>query len=45
MSDVAPLRPQLERRFGNHRIVFWHERQVLPAIDMNNLELGKRISL
>jgi hypothetical protein len=45
MSDVAPLRPHLERRFESHRIVFWHDPRARPLAVANVAGIGKRISV
>jgi uncharacterized protein (TIGR02687 family) len=39
MSDVAALRPHLERCFENQRIVFWHDPNGEYGTDLDRLEL------
>ncbi|MCX8559242.1 BREX-1 system phosphatase PglZ type A [Mycolicibacterium mucogenicum] len=39
MSNVATLRPHLERCFENHRIVFWHDPDGEYGADLGSLEL------
>ena len=39
MSNVATLRPHLERCFENHRIVFWHDQEGEYGVDLDSLEL------
>jgi hypothetical protein len=42
MSNIAKLRPHLQRRFENHRIVFGYD---FECQHKGNSDLGKRISL
>lgn len=39
MTAVASLKPHLERRFANHRIVFWHDPEGQYASDLASLDL------
>ena len=39
MSEVASVRPHLERRFEYYRVVFWHDPEGQYAGDLDNLEL------
>ena len=39
MSDVATVRPHLERRFVDHRVVFWHDPEGQYASDLDSLDL------
>ena len=40
MSEVATVRPHLERRFENHRVVFWHDPEGQYAADLDRLDLA-----
>jgi len=40
MSNLATLRPHLERSFENHRIVFWHDPDGEYGADLDSLELS-----
>jgi hypothetical protein len=42
MSDFAALQPHLERRFENHQIVFWYDRQAQSAAYVENSDRGER---
>ncbi|WP_147917201.1 BREX-1 system phosphatase PglZ type A [Ruania zhangjianzhongii] len=39
MGQVAALRPHLERRFAEHRVVFWHDTDGQYASDLDSLGL------
>ena len=39
MSDVATLRPHLERCFESHRIVFWHDPEGEYEADLDSVEV------
>src|SRR4051794_36478907 len=39
MTEVASIKPHLERRFVDHRIVFWHDPDGQYAQDLDNLDL------
>lgn len=39
MTEVATVRPHLERRFVDHRIVFWHDPETQYASDLDSLDL------
>lgn len=39
MSQVAALRPHLERRFAEHRVVFWHDTEGQYASELDSLGL------
>lgn len=39
MSEVATVRPHLERRFENHRVVFWHDPEGQYAADLDRIDL------
>ena len=39
MTAVASLKPHLERRFADHRIVFWHDLEGQYASDLASLDL------
>ena len=39
MSDIAAVKPHLERRFVEHRIVFWHDPESQYVANLDNLEL------
>lgn len=39
MSEVATVRPHLERRFENFRVVFWHDPEGQYATDLDRLDL------
>ena len=39
MSEIATVRPHLERRFEDHRVVFWHDPEGQYAGDLHNLAL------
>ena len=39
MSDIAAAKPHLERRFVEHRIVFWHDPESQYVANLDNLEL------
>lgn len=39
MSQVAALRPHLERRFAEHRVVIWHDSEGQYASDLDSLGL------
>ena len=39
MSEVATVRPHLERRFDDHRVVFWHDPEGQYAADLDSLDL------
>lgn len=39
MSEVSAVRPHLERRFIDHRVVFWHDPEGQYASDIDNLDL------
>ena len=39
MSDVATVRPHLERRFDDHRVVFWHDPEGQYAAELDSLDL------
>lgn len=40
MSNVAALRPHLERSFESHRIVFWHDPEGEYGADLDSLDLA-----
>ena len=39
MSNVAAVRPHLERRFSDQRVVFWHDPEGQYATEVDNLDL------
>jgi uncharacterized protein (TIGR02687 family) len=39
MTEVSTVRPHLERRFVDHRVVFWHDPEGQYAADLQNLDL------
>ena len=39
MSEVASVKPHLERRFVDHRVVFWHDPEGQYASDLDSLDL------
>ena len=39
MTEVASVLPHLERRFADHRVVFWHDAEGQYAGDLGSLEL------
>jgi len=39
MSEVSAVRPHLERRFEDHRLVFWHDAEGQYASDLDSLAL------
>jgi uncharacterized protein (TIGR02687 family) len=39
MSEVSTVKPHLERRFTDHRVVFWHDPEGQYATDLDNLDL------
>ena len=39
MSEVATVRPHLERRFVDQRVVFWHDPEGQYAADLDSLDL------
>jgi uncharacterized protein (TIGR02687 family) len=39
MSEVATVRPHLERRLENYRVVFWHDPEGQYAADLESLDL------
>lgn len=39
MTEVAAVTPHLERRFQDHRVVFWHDPEGQYASDTDNLNL------
>lgn len=39
MSQVATVRPHLERRFDTYRVVFWHDPEGQYAADLDSLDL------
>lgn len=39
MTEVATVKPHLERRFAEHRIVFWHDPDAQYASDLDGLDL------
>lgn len=39
MTEVATVKPHLERRFVDHRIVFWHDPEGQYAVDLDGLDL------
>ena len=39
MTEVATVKPHLERRFADHRIVFWHDAEGQYAADLDSLDL------
>lgn len=39
MSEVATVRPHLERRFADYRVVFWHDPDGQYALDLDSLNL------
>ena len=39
MSEVSAVRPHLERRFEDHRVVFWHDVRGQYASDLDSLAL------
>ena len=39
MSDVSAVRPHLERRFADQRVVFWHDPHGQYAADLDGLQL------
>jgi uncharacterized protein (TIGR02687 family) len=40
MSEVATVKPHLERRFLDHRVVFWHDPEGQYASDLDSLDLS-----
>lgn len=40
MSEIGTVRPHLERRFEDYRVVFWHDPKGQYAGDLDNLELS-----
>lgn len=39
MIEVSTVRPHLERRFEDHRVVFWHDPEGQYAANLDNLDL------
>jgi uncharacterized protein (TIGR02687 family) len=39
MTEVATVKPHLERRFIDHRVVFWHDLEGQYACDLDGLDL------
>ena len=39
MTEVATVKPHLERRFVDHRVVFWHDPEAQYASDLDSLDL------
>lgn len=39
MSEIAAVRPHLERRFIDHRVVFWHDPEAQYAGELETLDL------
>ncbi|WP_163542000.1 BREX-1 system phosphatase PglZ type A [Occultella kanbiaonis] len=39
MTEVATVKPHLERRFLDHRVVFWHDSEGQYAFDLDSLDL------
>lgn len=39
MTEVATVRPLLERRFNDHRVVFWHDPEGQYSSDIDSLDL------
>ena len=39
MTEVATVKPHLERRFADHRVVFWHDPEGQYASDLDSLDL------
>lgn len=39
MTEVATVRPHLERRFSDHRIVFWHDPEGQYESDVESIDL------
>lgn len=39
MTEVATVKPHLERRFAEHRIVFWHDPDAQYASELDGLDL------
>ena len=39
MTEVATVKPHVERRFVDHRVVFWHDLEGLYASDLDSLDL------
>lgn len=39
MSEVSAVRPHLERRFEDHRVVFWHDAEGQYAADLDSIDL------
>lgn len=39
MTEVAAVKPHLERRFVDHRVVFWHDPEAQYASDLESLDL------
>jgi uncharacterized protein (TIGR02687 family) len=39
MTEVATVKPHLERRFVDHRVVFWHDPEAQYASDLESLDL------
>lgn len=39
MTEVVTVRPHLERRFADHRIVFWYDPEAQYASEIDSLEL------
>ena len=39
MTEVATVKPHLERRFVDHRVVFWHDLEGQYASDLDSLDL------
>ena len=40
MTAIASLRPHLERRFADYRIVFWHDPEGQYGSDLDTLDLA-----
>ena len=40
MSELAAIKPHLERRFADHRIVFWHDPESQYVSDLDKLYLS-----
>ena len=39
MTQAMTIKPHLERRFADHRLVFWHDPQGQYASDLDSLDL------
>jgi hypothetical protein len=39
MTEVASVKPHLERRFADHRVVFWHDLEGQYISDLDSLDL------